>query len=212
MVSLCSRLLDGFVLAQLDDFVLALHAGLPRPQDDHWLRRLGVGLNRRSLLAALLARAGSAVRPSRGETRPPPLVLLLSGLGSNVGVVALHVLVQLLEELRESLLHERVADSVLPRQRVDLARHVLLRDELGVPGLLCVCRSVDEVLDRAQQLLRLLEDFANVTGDGLVVVGLVLLVLHVQDQREGSDVDLLLLMPSVRVVLQGERKAKVSKL
>lgn len=81
-----------------------------------------------------------------------------------------------------------------------------------MPSLLGIRRSVDEMLDLTKQLLRLIEDLPDFIGNRRVVVGLVLLLLHVQDQREGSDKDLLLLMPSVRVVLQGERKAKISKL
>lgn len=81
-----------------------------------------------------------------------------------------------------------------------------------MPVLLGVRRSVDEMFDLAQQLLSLIEDLPNVIGNSPVVLGLVVLILHVQDQRKGSDVDLFLLMPSVRVVLQGERKAKISKL
>lgn len=81
-----------------------------------------------------------------------------------------------------------------------------------MPGLLGVRRSVDEVLDLTQQLLGLIEDLPDFIGNGRVIVGLVLLLLHVQDQREGSDIDLLVLMPSVRIGLQGERKAKISKM
>lgn len=105
-----------------------LLAWILRSHDEHWLCRLAVWLDCRSLLAASLAWAGSAVRPSRGKAGPPSLVLLLSGLGSYVGVVVLHVLVQLLEELSEPLLHEGVADLdlIFLRQRIDFAGHFLL--------------------------------------------------------------------------------------
>lgn len=205
-----SRLLDSSKFTVL--LVSFLVAWVPRPQDDHWLCRLGAGLERRSPLAAVFAGAGSAVWSSR-YTRPPSLVLLLSGLGADVGVVVLRILVQLIEELRESLFHEGVADLlVFLRQRVDLPRHGLLRDELGMPHLLSVRRSVDEMLDQAQQLLSLIEDVPDFTGNRFVVGFLVFLLLQVQDHRETRDEDLLLLMPAVRVVLQGKRKAKISEL
>lgn len=124
-LQLHKRLLDGseFTLR----FVLLAWI-LRRPHDEHWLCGLAVWLDCRSLLAASLAWAGSAVWPSRGEAGPPSLVLLLSGLGNKVGIVVLHVLVQLLEELSEPLLHEGVADLdlIFPRQRIDLVGHCLL--------------------------------------------------------------------------------------
>lgn len=192
-----SRLLDG------SEFALFLLARFfRRSHDDHRLCRLGVGLERRSLLAAPFAWPGSAVWPSRRQARPPSLVSLLSRLGTDVGVVIFDVFQQFLEEKREPLLHEAIVDPLqLLRQHVELPGHGLFRDEFRMPRLPGVRRSVDEMLDLTEQLLRLVEDVLDFSGNGAVVVGLVLLLLHVQDQRERRHVHLLLLMPPIRIVL-----------
>lgn len=92
-----------------------------------------------------------------------------------LGMVVLHVLIQLLEVLSEAVFHESVAYSVLHfGQSLDLLGHLGLRHPDKLSALVSARCLVDEVLDLAQKFLSLFEDVPYFTGSGEVVRLLIL--------------------------------------